>query len=82
MRYGINIHCEHEVMIDCTRRSFVVMEIKATFPVLNLSNRYIQLHFIFYFLFFHSFQALKREKGRLEHRVLELEDNLLRYDLD
>lgn len=56
------------------------MEIKATFPVLNLSNRYIQLHFIFYF--FHSFQALKREKGRLEHRVLELEDNLLRYDLD
>lgn len=82
MRYGINIQCEHEVMIDCTRGSFVDMEIKATFPVLNLSNRYIQLHFIFIFYFFHSFQALKREKGRLEHRVLELEDNLLRYDLD
>ena len=51
MRYGINIQCEHEVMIDCTQGSFVDMEIKATFPVLNLSNKYIQLHFIFFFFF-------------------------------
>lgn len=55
--YQMNIHCEHEVMIDCTRGSFVDMEIKATFPVLNLSNRYIQLHFIFFlFIFFILFR--------------------------
>ena len=54
--YRINIQCEHEVMIDCTQGSFVDMEIKATFPVLNLSNRYIQLHFIYLFVFFILFR--------------------------
>ena len=65
MRYGINIQCEHEVIIDCTRGSFVDMEIKATFPVLNSRNRYIQLHFIFYYFFFSFFSGLKKGERQI-----------------
>ena len=64
MRYGINIQCEHEVMIDCTRGSFVDMEIKATFPVLNLSKRYLQLHFIYLFIF-SFFSGLKKGERQI-----------------